>query len=69
MINAFAVKGKKTRPTVDSCGLFISFRGKGLRGINATDHDVMSDPKKPEEDWSPTWREKLRERNLLAKQE
>ena len=37
MINAFAVKGKKTRPTVDSCELFISFRGKGLRGINATD--------------------------------
>ena len=50
MINAFAVKGKKTRPTVDPCGLFVAFRGKGLRGIDATDHDVMSDPKKPEED-------------------
>ena len=50
MINAFAVKGKKTRPTVDHCGFFISLMGKGLRGINATDQDVMSDPKKPEED-------------------
>ena len=68
MINAFAVKGKKTRPTVDRCGLFISFRGK-VRGTNARDHDVMSDPKKPEEDWLVTWREKLRERILLAKQE
>jgi len=24
----------------------------------------MSAPKKPEEDWSPTWREKLRERKF-----
>jgi hypothetical protein len=67
LINAFAVKGKKTRPTVDPCGLFISFRGKGLPGINAMDRDVMSDPKKPEEDWSPTCKERLGERNLLAK--
>ena len=27
-------------------GFFISFRGKGLRGIDATDHNVMSAPKK-----------------------
>ena len=29
-------------------GFFISFRGKGLRGIDATDHNVMSAPKKGE---------------------
>ena len=28
MINAFAVKGKKTRLTLASCGLFICFGGK-----------------------------------------
>ena len=28
------------------------------------DQDVMSAPKKPEEDWSPTWREKLLERKF-----
>ena len=29
-------------------GFFISFRAKGLRGIDATDHNVMSAPKKGE---------------------
>ena len=68
MINAFAVKGKKQGPQLTTVGFFISFRGK-VRGTNARDHDVMSDPKKPEEDWLVTWREKLRERILLVKQE
>ena len=48
---------------------FLFLSGVRLRGTNARDHDVMSDPKKPEEDWLVTWREKLRERILLAKQE
>jgi len=64
LINAFAVKGKKQGPQLTAVGFLFLSGVRWLRGINAMDQDVMSAPKKPEEDWSPTWREKLRERKF-----